>query len=138
MKKMNSPLGSGVTARLGHPCPGGLPRWCCRHSRISWNGLGAMAAMCSQVCPILFTSASPPPHLAGFLLLAQKGTQQDGRGRQREQAESHILRACLTSDPGPASSSCGRSVEGDKRIRSNSSAEAQKKHPQVKPKSCPF
>lgn len=61
-----------------------------------------------------------------------------GWERQTEQAESHILRACLTSSTGPASSSCGRSVEWDKIIRSNSSAQAQKKHPQMKPKSCPF
>lgn len=89
MKKMNPSLGSGATARLGHPCSGGLPRWCCRHSRISWSGLGAMAAMCSQVCLILFTSASLPPHLAVFTPSPEGNSAGWDRQTERTGREPH-------------------------------------------------
>lgn len=81
---------------------------------------------------LLFCIAPSP--LGRVFIPAQKGTQW-GRERQRERAESHILRACLLASPGPASSSSGISVEWDKRTRSNSSAQARKKHPQMKLKS---
>lgn len=51
-----------------------LLEWVRSHGSHMWPSL-----------PNFFPSASPPLHLAGFLLLAQKGTQQDGRDRQNRQ-----------------------------------------------------
>lgn len=108
----NDLLGLRVKAYLGHSC------------RAAPQGQGGDAGTADPSeesksygsCMLLsqhssFSTALPSLNLAGFLLLAKKGTKW--RGRRREWAESHILRACLPASPGPATSSHGRSAEWD-------------------------
>lgn len=94
-----------------------------------------MATTCGRVSTIPSLLHHPLPIWQGFYSQPRRELSGDGRGRRREWAESHVLRACLPASPGPASSSSGRSVEWDKRTGSNSSAQAWKKHPQMKLKS---
>ena len=135
LKTMSPPLGSEAAASLGNPCPVGQPPRHCWHSRTPRSGAGASAAACSRVSTIPSLLHRPLPTWQGFYSQPRRELGGDGRGRRRERAASHILRACLLASPGPASSSSGRSVEWDKRTWSSSSAQAQKKHPQMKLKS---
>lgn len=138
MEVISSLLGSGATASLGHLCPVGqslrakVVMW---HSGIPRSGVGATAATCSRVSTIPSLLHHPLTTWQGFYSQLRRELSGDGRGRRRERAESHVLRACLLASPGPASSSSGRRMEWDKRTGSNLSAQAWKKYPQMKLKS---
>lgn len=92
LKMMSPSLGSGTMARLGYPCPVGQPprakvlllaqqdplEWCRSYGSHMWPNQHNS-----------FSSTSPPPHLAGFLLPAQKGDQWGWERQERTGRAPH-------------------------------------------------
>lgn len=104
LKMMSPPLGSGAMASLGHPCRVGQPPrakvvWLAQQDPSEWGRSNGSHVQPSQHNP--FSSASPPPHLAGFVLPAQKGAQWGWESQKERTGRKPRPRSLSPSQPWP-------------------------------------